>query len=86
MEFQDDISMPHIYKRTNRNQYAPHFFKVGGRKRKVHIILPVMIRRPFSLLQTIEGINFGLVIMYVTLDRISWIIFTLDLVQNYTNS
>ena len=43
-----------------------------------------MIRRRFSLLQTIEGINFGHIRMYVTLYRISWIIFTLDSVLNYT--
>ena len=34
--FQDDISMPHActytntHIRTSRNQYVPHFFKVGG--------------------------------------------------------
>ena len=33
---------------------------------KVRFILPVMIRNGFSLLQSIEGINFGLVRMYVT--------------------
>ena len=33
---------------------------------KVRLILPVMIRNRFSLLQTKEGINFGLVRMYVT--------------------
>ena len=31
-------------------------------------------RRRFSLLQTVDGINFGLVRMYGTLYRISWII------------
>ena len=30
MKFQDDISMPHTHTRTSRNQYVPHFFKVGG--------------------------------------------------------
>ena len=35
-------------------------------KMKVHFILPVTIRKRFTLLQTIEGINFGLVRMYVT--------------------
>ena len=34
MKFQDDISMPHTnthtHIRTSRNQYVPHFFKVGG--------------------------------------------------------
>ena len=38
------------------------------------------MRKRFSLLQTIEGINFGIVRMYVAPYRISWIIFTLDLV------
>ena len=34
MKFQDDISMPHTHThtRTSRNQYVPHFFKVGGIK------------------------------------------------------
>ena len=34
MKFQDNILMPHTHKhthtRTSRNQYVPHFFKVGG--------------------------------------------------------
>ena len=47
--------------------------------------MPVTIRKDFSLLQTIEGINFGLVRMYVTPYRISWIILTSDLVINYTD-
>ena len=35
MKFQDDISNmnTHIYIRTSRNQYVPHFFKVGGIKK-----------------------------------------------------
>ena len=37
MKFQDDISNMntnmHTYTRTSRNQYVPHFFKVGGIKR-----------------------------------------------------
>ena len=36
MKFQDDISNMntyiHTYIRTSRNQYVPHFFKVGGIK------------------------------------------------------
>ena len=52
---------------------------------KVCFILPVTIRKRFSLLQTIEGINFGLVRMYVTLCRIFWIILTSDLVISYTD-
>ena len=38
---------------------------------KVHFILPVTIRKRFSLLQTIEDINFGLVRMCVTPFRIN---------------
>ena len=40
MKFQDDISMPHTHTyihthtRTSRNQYVPHFFKVGGIKKR----------------------------------------------------
>ena len=37
-------------------------------------------KKAFSLVQTIEGLNVGLVRMYVTPYRITWIIFTLDLV------
>ena len=36
MKFQDDISNMNTHKhthiRTSRNQYVPHFFKVGGMK------------------------------------------------------
>ena len=39
----------------------------------------------FSLLQTINDINFGLVRMYVTPYRTFWIIFTSDLVISYTD-
>ena len=35
-------------------------------KMKVHFILPVTIRKRFSILHTIEDIHFGLVRMYVT--------------------
>ena len=52
---------------------------------KVRVILPVTIRKRFSLLQTIEGRNFGLVRMYVTPYRIFWKIFTSDLVISYTD-
>ena len=61
-------------------------------KTKVRFILPVTIRkRVFFFLQTIEGmtiegINIGLVRMYVTPYRISWIIFTLDLVIGYIDN
>ena len=30
MKFQDDISNMNTHTRTSRNQYVPHFFKVGG--------------------------------------------------------
>ena len=52
---------------------------------KVHFILPVTIRKRFSLLHvhTIEDINFCLDRMYVTPYRISWIILTSDLVISY---
>ena len=52
---------------------------------KVRFILPVTIRKCFSLLHTIEYLNFGLVRMFVTPYRISWIIFTPFLVVSYTN-
>ena len=51
---------------------------------KVRFILPVTIRKRFSLIQTIEDINWGLVRMYVMPYRIFWIIFTSDLVISYT--
>ena len=46
--------------------------------------MPVTIITRISLLQTTEGINFDLVRM-LTICRISWIIFTFDLVLDYTN-
>ena len=52
---------------------------------KVRFILPVTIRKGVSLLHIIEDINLGLVRMYVTPYRISWIIFTSDLVISYTD-
>ena len=54
-------------------------------KIKVRFILPVTIRKRFSPLQTIEDINVGLVRTYVTPYRISWMIFTSDLVISYTD-
>ena len=47
---------------------------------KVRFILRVTIRKRFSLLQTIEGINFGLVRMLVAPNCIFCIKFTSDLV------
>ena len=52
---------------------------------KVRFILSVTIRKRFSLLQAIEGINFGLVRMCVTPYRIFWIIFKSDLLRIYTD-
>ena len=52
---------------------------------KVRVILPVAIRKRFSLLRTIEGINFGLVRMYVTPYSFFWKIFTSDLVISYSD-
>ena len=55
-------------------------------RKKVSFTLLVMIRKRFSLLRTIIGdITFGLVRMYVTHYRFSWIIFILDLVLSYTD-
>ena len=45
-------------------------------KMKAHFILPVTIRKRFSLLQFIEDIHFGLFRMYVTPYRIFWILLT----------
>ena len=54
-------------------------------KRKVSYTLLVMIRKRFSLLQTIiEDITFDLVRMYVTPYRFSWTIFILGLALSYT--
>ena len=52
---------------------------------KVHFILPVTIRKCFSLLQTIKDINFGLVRMYVTSYLTFRIIFTSNLVRRYSD-
>ena len=43
---------------------------------KIRFILPVTLRKHFSLIlvHIIEVINFGLVRMYVTPHRISWIL------------
>ena len=55
-------------------------------KRKVSYTLLVMIRKRFSLLQTIiEDITFGLVRMYVTPYRFSLTIFILGLALSYTD-
>ena len=55
-------------------------------KRKVSYTLLVMIRKHFSLRQTIiEDITFGLVRMYVVPYRFSWTIFILGLALSYTD-
>ena len=55
-------------------------------KRKVSYTLLVMIRKRFSLLQTIiEDITFGLVRMYVASYRVSWTIFILGLALSNTD-
>ena len=55
-------------------------------KKEVSYTLLVMIRKRFSLLQTIiEDITFGLVRMYVTPYRFSWTIFILGLALSYTD-
>ena len=55
-------------------------------RKKVSFTLLVMIRKRFSLLMIIIGnITFGLVRMYVTHYRSSWIISILDLVLSYTD-
>ena len=60
-------------------------FKSCVRYVMVRFILPVTMRKRFSLLQTIVGINFGLVRIYVTPYRIFLIIFPSDLVISYTD-
>ena len=52
---------------------------------KVRFIMHVTIRKRFTLLQTIEGISFGLVRMFVTPYRIFWIIFTSGLAIRFTD-
>ena len=62
--------------------------QLSGRsiKRKVIYTLLEMIRKRFSLLQTIIGdITFGLVRMYVTPNRFSCTIFILGLALSYTD-
>ena len=51
----------------------------------VPFILHVTIRKRFTLLPTIEGINGGLFRMFATPCSIFWIIFTSDLVISYTD-
>ena len=55
-------------------------------KKEGKLYLTCNYKKAFSLLQTIEGIIFGLVRLYVTLYCISRIMFKLDLVLNYTKN
>ena len=56
------------------------------KKRKVRYTLLVMIRKRFSLFQTIlEDITFGLVKIYVTPYRLSWTIFISGLALSCTD-
>ena len=50
----------------------------------VRFILPVTIRKRFSLLQAIEDINVEIVRMLMMHYRTFWILFTSDLVISYT--
>ena len=77
-------TLPHYLIKEKLLDLIERAFKKSS-KMKVRFILPVTIRKRFLLLQTIEDLNFGLVRMFVTLFRISWIIFTSDLVISYTN-
>ena len=79
-----NTTLPHNLIKVKLLDLIKRAFKRSS-KMKVRFILPVMIRKRFRLLQTIENINFGLVRMYVTPYRISWIIFTSDLVISYTD-
>ena len=54
-------------------------------KREETLYLACNDKKAFSLLQTIDGIHFGLVRMYVTPYRIYQIISTYDLLLNYTD-
>ena len=50
MKFQDDISMPHTHTRTSRNQYVPHFFKVGGIKSEMYRFANVLNEKKIQLI------------------------------------
>ena len=77
-------TLPHNLIKEKLLDLIEHAFKTFY-KMKLRFILHVTIRKRFSLLQTIEDVNFGLVRMYVMPYRIFWIIFTSDLVISYTN-
>ena len=72
------------YQATSLSTYD---FSTLYTKSKVSYTLLVMIRKRLSLLQTIiEDITFGLVRMYVTPYRFSWIIIILGLALSYTDN
>ena len=77
-------TLPHNLLKENLLDLIERAFKKIF-KTEVRFILSVTIRKRFSLLQIIDGINFCLIKMYMTPYRISWIIFTLDLVISYTD-
>ena len=76
-------TLPHNLIKEKLLDKIERAFKISS-KMKVRFIFPVIIRK-LLLIQTIKDINFGLVRMYVTPYRISWIIFTSDLVISYTD-
>ena len=78
-------TLPHNLIKEKLLDLIERTFKKIFKNVKVRFILPVTIRKSFSLLQTIEDTNFGHVRMYVTPHRISWIIFASDLVISYTD-
>ena len=53
MKFQDDISNVNTHTRTSRNQYVPHFFKVGG------IINSVILKRFSCSYQSVVSLYIG---------------------------
>ena len=61
-----EFGIENPYRSKTNEPFGPSYKREG-----IRFILPVTIRRRVSLLQTRDGINFGLVRMYVT-----WIIFT----------
>ena len=77
-------TLPHNLIKEKLLDLIEHTFKKIF-KNEGTLILRVTIRKHFSLLQTIEDINFGLVRMSVTPYRICWRIFTSDLVISYTD-
>ena len=77
-------TLPHNLLKENLLDLIERAFK-RSLNMKVRFTLPLTIRKRFSLLQTIVGLNFGLVRMNVTPYRMFWIIFTPDLVISCTD-